>query len=66
MTAFFRGKDEAAYQRLLHMKACVEEQVLYGEPCPLLLSQLNELEVFGEKMVSLARQLRTSIEGYHK
>jgi hypothetical protein len=66
MTIYFRGNDEKTYTRLLHMQQCVQEQPLHSEPCPLLIRHLNELEVFGAKMLSLARELRESVEGYHK
>lgn len=62
MRNHFRLDEEKTFKRLLVMKECIAEQSLQPSPCPLLASQLNELIVFADKMLDLARRLRETVK----
>lgn len=62
MHSHFDTNQEPLMERLRVMKDIIAEQTLADSPCPLLASQLDELQIFGEKMVSLAHKLRESLE----
>lgn len=56
--SYFYTDEEKLFARLLEMQRCVSEQTLHAVPCPLLVSQLNELEVFTEKLLEHTKKLK--------
>lgn len=42
---YFHVEEKRIHTELLLLKSLINEQYVYEEPCPLLLSQLNNLKV---------------------
>lgn len=59
---FFSIKQEELLSKLRTLRALVAEIDLYDSPCQLLDSQLNEFEVLGEKMLTVADKLRGTLK----
>ena len=58
----FKCEQEKQMERLLIIKQIVAEQQLHDSDCLLLASQLNELIIFTEKILELAKNLQASLE----
>lgn len=52
---YFYDQESKRLTRLLVLKDVVAEHLIHTEPCPLLMSQLNELEVLLTKLQSEVR-----------
>ena len=61
MTRRFYASEEKALERMLLLRALVTEQDIHTTACPLLASQLNELEVVCLKLLTDVRRLSTIV-----
>lgn len=62
MSGFFTLDQERVYARLRVLKDLVTTQSLRDSQCPLLLEQLNELNVLCSKLQEHIHLLRSSLE----
>jgi len=62
MSGIFTLDQERVNARLRVLKDLVATQSLHDSPCPLLLAQLNELNVFCSKLQEHIHLLRSSLE----
>lgn len=62
MSNHFTVTQEGMMVRLRVMQETIAEQELHAVPCPVLYSQLQEMEVFAKKLVSLTHQLKNSMK----
>ena len=58
----FNLKEEKLYKRLEVIKDLIAEQPCRDSPCPLLLAQLNDLEVLTFKLQSTITELKETLE----
>lgn len=63
---YFHVEETTIYTELLLLKKLVSEQEIYDNPCPLLLCQLNELEVLlsllQKRVGILSRLMKIALE----
>lgn len=57
----FTMQEEGRFERLKVFQTEIAEQQLRESPCPLLIAQLNEMEVMAEKLLASVRALRNSV-----
>lgn len=62
MSDFFTSKQEGLMLQLRVIKQCVEEQQLRAAPCQLLVSQLEELRVFTNKLSDLTNKMLADLK----
>lgn len=58
----YTADKEKDMQRLLMMRDMIAEQELQNVHCPLLLSQLTELEVLANKLIELILEVKQDCE----
>lgn len=64
MSRRFTLIEERQFTRVKVLLELVHDQPLESSPCPLLVSQLKELEVLLEKSSAAARELRANLEDH--
>ncbi len=63
MSQFFTLKQESLMAKLKVLRQMVNEQELRDAPCPLPVSQLEELRVFTGKLAEVTSKLLTDLKG---
>ena len=61
--AYFTISQEKTMRRLKVLQELLAERDLHAEPCPLLLAQLDELDVLLSKLASEVADMRRHLIG---
>jgi hypothetical protein len=62
MKLYFSSEEAEILTDLTTMRRWIKEQPLHSEPCPLLLNQLNELEVVANRFHAKVAELKARLD----